>query len=64
MLKSTAGGLRFLCERCTVILASDFSFLTENPHWIRVKSPKKNQKVGGRYLDFCSVKCKLIFFKI
>lgn len=57
-------GLIHICERCRVIVATNFNGLIGTPTWIRVPSRHKDKGAGrGRMLDFCTDKCKIVYLR-
>lgn len=66
MIKQSASPvvLHVLCDKCKVIIATDFNFFTQTPAWERVLSARKRGVTGrGRCMDFCTEKCRIIYFR-
>ena len=55
--------LYVLCDRCSMILARNFNFLTQIPHWEVIEKIRKGSEPHKKRFDFCDEKCRIIYFR-
>ena len=57
-------GIKFICEHCKTIVATNFNFNNQLPTWERIQSKNKGKGSGkGRILDFCNEKCRIVYLR-
>lgn len=51
-----------LCDRCRMILATNFNFNASKPTWETVKL-KRRDPMRNRRMDFCDEYCRIMQFR-